>query len=490
MNNYHFHVAFFLFLANIAFAQPDTILLGYSSNDTGPSLINEMTILSNNRIAFTQNTVSGYKAFIIDEKGQTIHQRNLTSVDGYTISSSSFIFDDTTRYVYIGNATRDGKRFFIAYSLDTMLQEIKLIDTVQVENDVAVSTNMMKYNKYKSTWEGFGYGRTVSTSPIITYICYIGLDENYNFKKFERLKGDYLKSFVLEFLWIESLGRYFIKLFGDYSLIVDEEFNLVNEVGGITLVYEFNGTHITSLGMHSCLEADGSRIFCYAKENFNWPYNAAFATLDLHGDSIHLVEAVPLSDPPLGMNFGSQMRVDQDGNYVISGNNTFQPPVPNKIRVAKFSPTYDKLWDFTYEGDGTFAIWDMEIDQNNDIVLVGQAWNIFGDGQARGFLLKVTNGTLSSYHEIPGDPNVDLWARISPNPASDEICLQTKEQAKRLRLWDMSGILRFEQQITSNTTDVSFCVDLPNNLLPGLYAAEVLFPEGQLVVRKLVVGGK
>ena len=491
MNNYHFHVALFVFLANIAFAQPDTILVGYSSNDVGSSLINEMTVLSNDRIAFTQSTVSGYKAFVTDEKGQTIHQRNLASVDGYTISSSSFIFDDTTRYVYIGNATRDGKRFFIAYSLDTTLQEIKLIDTVQVENDVAVFTNMMKYNRYKSIWEGFGYGRTVSTSPITTYICYIGLDENYKFYKFERLKGDYLKSIVLEFQWIESLGRYFIKLFGDYSLIVDEGFNVVKEVVGITLVYEFNGTHITSLGMHNCLEAGGSKILCYAKENFNWPYNAAFATLDLQGDSIRLVEAVPLSDPPLGMNHGSQMRVDRDDNYVISGNNTFQPPVPNKIRVAKFSPTYDKIWDFTYESDITFAIWDMEIDQNNDIVLVGQAWNIFGDGQARGFLLKVfDNGTLSSYHEIPGDPNADFWATISSNPASNKVCLQTKTQAKRLRLWDMSGMLRFDQQITSNTTDAAFCLDLPTNLPPGFYAAEVLFPDGHLAVRKLLVGSK
>ncbi len=247
----HFILLTYVALAGLSiesgFAQSDTILIGYSQNDIGSSFINEMTILHDNKIGFTQKTISGYKTFVTDTKGQVIHQHKLDYVDGYTISSSSFMFDDVSRYVYIGNAMRNGKRFFISYSLDTTLQDLRLLDTVEVEDDVAVFTNMMKYNPHKAIWEGFGYGSWVDGSGT-GYICYIGLDEHFFFEKFERLHGDYKKAIVLEFQWIEALKRYFIKLFADRSLLVDEGLNVVNEVVGITLVYEFNGTHITSLG--------------------------------------------------------------------------------------------------------------------------------------------------------------------------------------------------------------------------------------------------
>ena len=476
------------FSAESAFAQPDTILVGYSQTDIGSSFINEMVILPNDKIAFTQSTISGYKAFVTDKKGQVIHQRKLDYVDGYTISSSSFMFDDVSRFVYIGNAMRDGKRFFITYSLDTTLQDFRLIDTIQIEDDVKVFTDIMKYNTHKSVWEGFGYGRWVSVTGT-AYICYIGLDENYQFEKFERLEGEYHEAPVIEFQWIESLSRYFVKTFGDRSLLVDQEFNIVKEIVGITLVYEFNGTHITSLGMFNCLEPIGSTMFCYAKEDFNWPYNAAFATLDLQGDSIHLVEAIPLSNPPLGMNFATQMRVDLDGNYVISGINTFNPPTPNTIRIAKFSPTYNKIWEFSYLDDKAFAIWDMEIDQNNDILLVGQSWNIFGDGQARGFLMKVySNGTLTSYHEIPDDLSDQYWVQISPNPAFSKLCLQTAIQPEAVRLWDLSGRLVLEKQIGMSSNNEPYCFDLPTSIKPGFYAAEVIFDDGYRVTKKVMVG--
>ncbi|MBK6995608.1 MAG: hypothetical protein IPH31_12025 [Lewinellaceae bacterium] len=70
-----------------AFAQSDTILVGYSQSDIVSSLINEMIILPNDKIGFTQNALSGFKAFVTDSKGQVIHQRKLEYVDGYVINS-------------------------------------------------------------------------------------------------------------------------------------------------------------------------------------------------------------------------------------------------------------------------------------------------------------------------------------------------------------------------------------------------------------------
>lgn len=482
-------IVLFCFSSKKALSQSDTILVGYTQNDPNFSVITQMLILPDNKIALTEGAVAGYTALVTDTKGQIIHKRKLDYLDGYTIESSSYIFDDTSRYVYIGSAMRDGKRFFISFSLDTTLQDIRLIDTIQTEADVRVSTIRMKYNTHKSVWEGFGYGTKVSVQDV-AYICYIGLDENYEFKKFEKLVGNYHEGPVLEFQWVESLSRYFLKTFGDRSILVDENFNVVKEIVGITIVYEFNSiTHTSSLGMFNCLEPVGSTMFCYAKEPFNWPYNAAFATIDLQGDSIHVIEAIPLSNPPLGMTYASEMRVDLDGNYVISGINSYNPPNPNAIRVAKFSSsTYEKLWEFTYQNDILFEIWDMEIDQNNDIIIVGYSDNIFGDGQAHGFLLKVySNGTLTSIHPIPDDLGDKYWVNISPNPVTSELCFQSPTQPRMLRLWDVSGRLILEERLETGNPTEPYCIDLPLKLSFGFYAAEIIFPDGHRVTTKVAV---
>ncbi|MFN0173951.1 MAG: hypothetical protein ACKVU0_04815 [Saprospiraceae bacterium] len=441
------------------------------------------------KIGFTQRTTQGYKAFVTDTKGQIIHQRLLDEVDDYVITSSSYIFDDFSRYVYIGNATRDGRNYFISFELDTNFQNIKLIDTIHLENNSKIYFDVIKFNTFKSIWEGFGIVQQNSTNQI-TDNCYISLDETYHFTKYKKLSGDYHPAPVLEFSCIESLDRYYLCLFISVSVIVDEEFNVLHH-GGITFVYEHNNsTHIAGLAMYNCLEPIGSTLFCYGKESFNHPYNAAFITLDLHGDSVHVAEAIPLSDPPLGMTVHPKMVVDLNGNFVVASVQDLNPPSPNKIRVAKFSSsTYEKIWDFTYEADMTFAIWDMEIDQNNDIILVGQSWNIFGDGQARGFLMKVySNGTLTSYHEIPDDLSDQYWVNISPNPTFSELCLQATTQPALLRLWDVSGKLALEEKIVRGSTNEPSCFDLPLNLMPGFYAAEVIFPDGHRVTRKVVVG--
>lgn len=470
------------------FSQPDTILVGYSQSDVGPSLINEMTILSGMKIGFTQNTSQGYRAFVTDTKGQIIHQRLLDEVEGYEITSSSYIFDDYSRYVYIGNATRNGMNYFISFALDTNFQNIELIDAVLLGNNSRIFFDVIKFNAFKSIWEGFGIVQQSSNSQI-TDNCYISLDETYHFTTFKKLSGNYHPAPVLEFSWIESLNRYYLCLFISVSVIVDEEFNVLHHAG-INFVYEHNNsTHIVGLAMYSCLEPVGSTMFCYGKESFNNPYNAAFITLDLQGDSVRVIEAIPLSNPPLGMIVHPKMVVDLNGNYVVASVDGFGPPSPNNIRVAKFSSsTFEKIWDFSFEADMTFIMWDMEIDQNNDIILVGQSWNIFGDGQARGFLMKVySNGTLTSYHESPDDPNNKYEVNISPNPSSSELCIYATTQPELMRLWDISGKLSLEEKFVQGNKKGLSCFNLPLNLTPGFFAAEVIFSDGYRVIKKVVV---
>jgi hypothetical protein len=486
--NFIFLLGVCFFTSNWGGAQSDTILVGYSTGDTVFSLINEMLILPNDKIGFTKRIPAAYKAYVTDAKGQVLHERLLDSADEYIISAVSFMFEDSIRYVYIGNATRDGERYFVSFSLDTTLQHLTIIDTVNLNDDIRLFFDIVKFNSYKNIWEGFGISQKITPSQIISN-CYVSLTPNFQFSSYQSFEGEYPPFPILEFEWVESMSRYFLSSFGGYALLVDEDMNVLYE-DAILISYPYNNSMATSaLDMYRCFDIGGGKIFCYGKEFWNRPYNASFVTLDLQGDSIHIAEAIPLSDPPLGMNFASQMRVDLDGNYVISGVDGFSPPTPNKVRVVKYTPTYEKIWDFTYESDVAFAIWDMEIDQHNDIILVGQAWNLFGGGEARGFLMKVySTGTLTSYYEVPDDPSEGHRVRLSPTPATSQLCLQAPSEIANVQLWDLDGRLVWERSIAVDSFDLPYCLDLPEGLPPGFYAAEVLFADGHRTTKKVVVG--
>lgn len=464
-----------------ASAQNDTMLVGYSADDPGSSFLNELAIFQGDKYGVTQRTTTGYKAYISGSDGHPVHTRSLDQVEGYQIHSSSWMFDDATKFVYIGNATKGNQPFFIVFSLDTALSEIRLIDTLALAGAEQLFFDIMKYNTDLSAWEGFGMVQ-LQGGGAITGIHYIALDANFHFVKSRRLSGDYHPGPVLEFQWVKEVGRYFLSIFGGRNLLVDAEQQWVKEQEDVRLTYVLDNVQYTvALRMYNCFSAEGSRIYCYGKEFSDRPYNVSMVTLDVANDSVRLAEALPLNQPSLGMAFASQMRKDREGNYVVSGVNSLTAPQPNQLNVAKFSAELDQIWTFSFDSDKSFIIWDMEIDDHNDIVLVGQAWNIFGDGQPHGFLMKVfDNGTLVSYEEIPPAEMLQLY----PNPNAGFFFIESELQPLSVRLRDMSG-----RQVFESSMFQSGLVRLPEGLPHGVYTAEISLENGKRVSRKIVVAG-
>ena len=94
-------------------------------------------------------------------------------------------------------------------------------------------------------------------------------------------------------------------------------------------------------------------------------------------------------------------------------------------------------------------------------------------------------------HFIPRNtqhPSDKYWAQISPNPAASELCLRGNARPEKVRLWDVSGRLALEEKVAPGNTNEPHCFDLPPSIMPGFYAAEVIFPDGYQVVKKVVVG--
>jgi len=465
-------------------AQPDTILLGYPAAGVGSSVINETRILSDNRIIFTQFTSDKkHQAFIVDSIGGIVYVNDLDEVAGFTIFSSIYILEGIGKYVFIGNATRDSVQYFISFSLDSMLENIALIDTVRLENDTWLSFENMRFNPDNELWETFGVVRRISNSASMLEYFYAGIDKNYKFNKFKKFKTKYKSSYVFDFYWVKPVQRYVFSCFNQSTILVDEDINFVYETG-VRINYDQGSSILT---MYNFSDNENNIVFCYGKESWDRPYNAAFVWLDIQTDTIILANAIPLSSPPLGVQYESHMRKDYDGNYLISGTNNLPwlNGPSNTLKVVKYTPNQEKIWEFSYSDDKGFVIWDMEIDHNNDIVVVGDAWNMYADGQTHGFLMKIySNGTLSSYQEIPDSFTEKYKIQITPNPAASNLCIQSStEQARIARFWDVSGRL----VLTENIQASPHCFDLPATLLPGFYAAEVLFADGRRSVQKVVV---
>jgi len=478
-----------LFYSNHVVAQPDTILVGYKLDDVGVTSIQKSTILSDGQISLIQlSSVEGFNLLIVDQEGKIIFENNIEEVAGHSILSYFHLIEEDTKYVLVGNTIRDGKRYFATFSIDKTLETATMIDTFNLIGDVRLYFNEMRFNAHKNLWEAFGVVQNANSITTILDYFYVGIKKDHTFNRLKIFQPTkYFPSHILDFCWVEDANRYLLGCFNAATMLVDDDINITYE-NTTKVSYLYNGSAATSvLRLYNCLDSDDDIVFCYAKEPWDRLYNAAFARLEVKADTVILVEATPLSDPPLGVQIESIMRKDYAGNYIISGTNALPWSGNNNIvKVVKFSASLDKVWEFSYQSDKGFLIFDMQIDQNNDIFLLGQAWNIFGDGAQRGFLMKVyANGTLTSYEEIPTDPQGKYNMRISPNPAAHNLCLHTSsgEPVQLVRFWNTNGQLVFSAKPTAPL----HCFELPSSLPPGIYTVEALFADGYRNVQKLVV---
>ena len=449
------------------------------------TVIKEALILSDNQILFTQSTYEDeYLVYIVDDKGDIIHLNVLDEVEDFSIFSTIHIIEDTTRYIFIGNAIKDLKYYFIIYSMDTLLENITLIDTIRLEDDTQLYFQDMKYNSDKGFWESIGIVRGVSSAASFIEYFYVNLNNDYAVNKLKKFKTKYYPSYVFEFYWINSFKTYVFSCLNQSTIIVDEDFNFIYENAVRVSYIGYNGIPSTSnLIMYNCTDHENNRVFCYGKSSWNNPYNSGFVWLDIKTDTIILSNSVPLS-PDLGELFESYMRKDKDDNYIIAGTNTL--PLgggpPNTLKVVKYTTNLEKVWEFNYKDNKAFTIYDVDVDHKGDIVIVGKAWNMYGDGKNRGFLMKVyAHGTLSSYNEVPSPGLV----RISPNPVVSSFCIQAEqgEPVRAIRICDVSGRLALNERVGA----LPWCSNLPPDLPPGFYAAEVLFEDGRRAIQKIVV---
>ncbi len=156
------------FCANTAFAQSDTILVGYKPNDIGVTSIQKSILLSDGRMALIQlSSVEGNHLLVVDAEGKIIYENSIKEVDGDSILSYFHLIEEDSKYVLVGNTIRDGKRYFATFSIDKALKNATMIDTFGLNGDIRLYFNEMRFNAHKNLWEAFGVVQNVNSITTI-----------------------------------------------------------------------------------------------------------------------------------------------------------------------------------------------------------------------------------------------------------------------------------------------------------------------------------
>ncbi len=186
-----------------------------------------------------------------------------------------------------------------------------------------------------------------------------------------------------------------------------------------------------------------------------------------------------------------------DGHYIGAGETTVKDGDDPTRRVGwlyKFSPEGDSLWErkintpflpLYYTNSGSFG--GVGVLSSGSIVAGGTA----NEGNTEYCLLvKVTaDGCLDTLFcqtvAAPEAPDRKMQApEIYPNPVVSSFCIRSgEEQVRAVRFWDIGGRLVFSEHVGT----LPWCSELPADLPPGVYTAELLFGDGERAVQKMVV---
>jgi parallel beta-helix repeat protein len=155
----------------------------------------------------------------------------------------------------------------------------------------------------------------------------------------------------------------------------------------------------------------------------------------------------------------------------VSKDNSIWEPVLIKNATCNFSGAM-QTFDFPAAKTGTEYSFVKLIGHGNSL----NTWNNYSELKLFGSIGESSNGSTLN----PG--NISIY----PNPASDLInilILEPPSESQSLRIYDMTGAMRFESQIDPGVNNVQ----IPINLNSGIYIAEVMLGKLIMFAQKLLV---
>lgn len=476
----------YIFIQEAVKAQGDTVVQYYPSLFNAQTTIFEAHPLSENRLLLQKIEYSiGHSMLLVNEEGITVEEAKIDSVDDFEIIGLSCFFERSNEGIVVcANAKKQTQNYFIVFQIDFDLTNISLIDSISVGAEAEIYFRDFKPVFNQSDWEAvvFVNDKSIENDD---HNAYIKLNESYQISQFQLLSGDYPPDSVFDFLYIPQTNQYIASLISHELLIIKPNFEVVEYWPAF---YRFENGNIHYNEIYDCINAylgaDGAPT-CYARQYFDdFPEKHAIITLNTADDTTIVEDVNPLNSPSLHIQYFMNMRRDTEGNIIICGVN--HPPASsatNSIAVAKFSPSFERIWYLQYQNEYSYVIRDLELSSNGDIAIVGDAVQ---NQNKIGFLLKIkSDGTLGAYHDLPPAP-ASIDVEVFPNPTQGEFCLRSNTApVVGLALYDWSGRKIAEYRYEGRQTEI--CEQVPPHLPSGGYPVEIRFADGRTIRQKVAV---
>jgi Secretion system C-terminal sorting domain len=457
----------------------------YYPNEAQYNFIYEMTPTRDGYILFVRQTEPITSLFKTDQFGNVVHQIDL-SLPNKFLRDISYIIDDGTRYIAMGNLRSNGKSYFATFAFDTALSQITLIDSIAIPFGYSAFTQTIEKSYTTTGWESFGVVQdsTANGNPIVANFG-LKLDSNFHFQSFEYIDNPN-PDHILEFYWSAPTQQFVLLTFGRDVILLDKEL-ITKRIFTHEIRYFYDQISYISIPKYlDCVPGNqADEHICYGQLLFGGqaPVRTYFATLKTEADTVRITSIFGLDTVSSQIGLANQMRKDSLGHFIVSGVNRLVQQEPNKIRVIRHGSDFQKLAEFTYEDGRQFIIWDMDIDPMNNIIIVGAIFE-YPHPTPHSFMLVIDENMVSSFEEIPLPTNKSAIF-IYPNPTDGHFCLYSKQKPlAHLQMWDMSGKSVFESEPQSKQ-EIN-CFDMPG-LQSGVYSLKCQLTDGSVHTTKLIV---
>jgi hypothetical protein len=481
---------FFVSFLSAANAQNDTVYIKFPAGPDNYSLIRELVLSTNDQvIALHGSPVVGNEyVYRISKQGEVLDSVNIVEVGVFDSLDIRTIVEKEGGFFLAGRAVLNDIPYFITFSMSSDFQSIELIDSTSIIQSPYFTYFKTKFNPHKQLWETCGTILENNVNPFDFF--YIGMDESFHIQEFKVLGMDpYYVDFVLDFYYQPESKRYLLaNNWMHCHALLDDDKNYI-KTPKLFYSYQIDDTTFHNIRtIRSFVDESDGKPLIYCADYYQHPMSVAILKLDIQEDTVIVDEIHSLNTPNLGIKYGNIMKRDYDGNIVFSGT-TAGVYSPNSLILAKFDANYERIWYFSYEDYENFRVFDIEIDQDNNIYIAGSIPHLLpnGDRYRPAFLMKISAaGTLSSVTKLPDSSDATQRVEAYPNPVRGQVCLSgTEKPVRSVLFWGIQGQLMHEINTPAGVTNPCFVV--PPDLPSGQYVLEVRYADDTRSYVKVVV---
>jgi len=447
-----------------SFCQTDSIFLSYPSNFDQNAIT---TIISESHngygLIMLNLPVDTFSSFVlVDSIGveQNRIEPLLNSPKGYFVIQQMEQLNDSTLFLIGYEYSSNSPNRILTFITTPGFENLEIIDEIEIpEGYIFICPRLQKRN---ASFLGLGYLREVNFrgDRLFENNIYFEINEDgeiFTFKELDFKFPDFINSFI------EINDTLIINFFNKTTFILDSD---LSKVDSFNIHYNgvINGEIIQNFYTVYGITQNSNGIFGLGQGISETSYNLSLIKFKNNLDIDTIYPALPFAGDDIQFSvFGS----DSEGNFISVGTGFFpfftQSYFPNILYVTKYDPFGNPIWYKVFNDTRMLLGNDMIIDENDDIVIVGEYQDEGFNGLRSNFLLKIfSDGSLSSINESTIE---EIGFTVFPNPTTEIINFEIADFDSNLaEIYSVDGKLVYSESLQNGENSIK--VDQLNS---GIY---------------------